>query len=320
MAARHFETSQPLSVTAAATGMTVAFARGGNPVAIKLALYALSPLQSALTRSMISCLGVSLLSMELHRKLKPKRDEIRPLLLLSLMYSLQIASNQTGADYTSAVHFTILMNTYPITVNLVSSLSVPEDRLTVRRICGLAIAFSGIIWVITGQPESRLASNPLLGNCLVLLAATILAVRTVYIRQLVLNAEYSKAVFWPLLGSVPLFFLGLVLIPKTIPRIAIDWTTVSAQLYQDVIVGGVGQLVWVYLMRRHTAGTVTALSFVTPISGLVLSSIVFNEPLSTRVLTGFCAVLTGIALVSKTGAIKEQLKPEEPIRGFSGSV
>ena len=118
--------------------MTVAFARGGNPVAIKLALYALSPLQSALTRSMISCLGVSLLSMELHRKLKPKRDEIRPLLLLSLMYSLQIASNQTGADYTSAVYFTILMNTYPITANLVSSLSVPEDRLTVRRICGLA--------------------------------------------------------------------------------------------------------------------------------------------------------------------------------------
>ena len=106
----------------------------------------------------------------------------------------------------------------------------------------------------------------------------------------------------------------------TAPRADADWTIWLALLFQGVVVGGVGQLAWVYLIRRHTPGTVIAFSFLTPISGLVLSSLYFQEPVPPTLLLGFSAVLGGIALAARRAApIPTPVRPTPP-RGFGGSA
>lgn len=320
MSKRRVKISQPLGVVSALACLLIATVRGGNPVAIKIVLQALSPMQAAFARVAIGCVSVGLLAPLLAENLKPKRSELGILGLLSVLYALQIAANQTGTDFTSPVFAAILFNTYPIAANLLSSVVVREDRLTAKRLLGLALAFCGVAWVFSARTESFLAPDPLLGNTLVLLGSGVLAIRMVYIRQLTLRIDYVKAVFWPLLGSLPLYVLGGAVLQDAGGRPEADWTIWSALLFQGVIVGGAGQLAWVYLMRRHTPGTVIAFSFLTPISGLVLSSIYFDEPVPARLLTGFCAVLVGIALAASRLPPRTLPDKPGPPRGFGGSA
>lgn len=311
--------SQPIGIVSAVACLLIVIVRGGNPVAIKVVLQALSPMQGAIARVAISGAGIGIFALAQGAELKPKRSELVPLAILSVVYGLQIAANQTGADFTSPVFVAILFNTYPIITNLVSSLVVAEDRLNFRRMLGLAIAFAGVTDVFLSRPESSLATNPLLGNSLVLAGSSLLALRVVYLRQLALRVDYVKAVFWPLVGSLPLFLLGWAVIPDTATRAETNLTIWLALAFQGVVVGGIGQLAWVYLIRRHTPGTVTAFSFITPVSGVALSALYFQEAVPPALLAGFAAVLAGIALaVRRAGQVPAE--PPAPPRAFGGSA
>lgn len=311
--------SQPIGIVSAVACLLIVIVRGGNPVAIKVVLQALSPMQGAVARAAISGAGIGIFALAQGADLKPKRSELAPLAILSVMYGFQIGANQTGADFTSPVFVAILFNTYPIVTNLVSSLVVAEDRLNLRRLLGLALAFAGVADVFLSRPASALAPNPLLGNSLVLAGSCLLALRVVYLRQLVLRVDYVKAVFWPLLGSLPLFLLGWAVIPDTAARADANLTIWLALAFQGVVVGGIGQLAWVYLIRRHTPGTVTAFSFITPVSGVVLSSLYFREAVPPAILAGFAAVLVGIALAVRR-AEQAPAEPPAPPRAFGGSA
>ena len=312
MSSKQLKISQPIGIVSALVCLGIVIVRGGNPVAIKVVLQSLPPMHGAFTRVAIGCASVALYSRSQGIKLRPKRNEVLPLALVTLIYAVQIGANQTGSDYTSPVYVAILFNTYPITANFVSSFFVPEDHLNPRRVIGLLAALGGVVWVFLARTESALAPNPLLGNSLILVAATLLAIRMVYVRQLVLRVDYVKAVFWPLLGSLPLYLLGAAVLPDTMPRVETDWRTWTALVYQGVVVGGVGQLAWTYLVRKHTPGTVIAFSFMTPVMGLVLSSLYFSEPVPSRLVEGTCAVLAGIALASRRAHSGTNREPPGP--------
>ena len=299
MSSKELKISQPIGIFSALVCLAIVIVRSGNPVAIKVVLQSLPPMHGAFTRVAIGCASVALYSLAQGINLRPKRRELLPLALVTLTYAIQISAIQTGSDYTSPVYVAILFNTYPLVTNFVSSFFIPEDYLDLRRAVGLLAALGGVIWVFLARTESVLAPNPMLGNSLILAGATLLALRMVYVRQLVLRVDYVKAVFWPLLGSLPLYLLGAVVIPDALPRAEMDWRTWTALVYQGVVVGGVGQLAWTYLVKKHTPGTVIAFSFMTPGAGLALSSLYFSEPVPARLVEGFCAVLAGIALAAR---------------------
>ncbi len=188
--------------------IAVAAMRGLNPIAIKVVLLSMPPLLGAFLRVSVASAGIAVFAAIQKTSLKPRKSELLPLALLGVIFAVQISANQTGADFTSPVLLSILFNTYPITTNLISALVVPADRLSPRRAVGLATSFCGVAWVVTASAASPLAPNPALGNTLVLAAATLLAARMVCTRQLALRIDYVKTVFWPLVGSLPIFLLG----------------------------------------------------------------------------------------------------------------
>lgn len=303
MSRPHDEVSQPIGIASALVCVCIVVARSGNPVAIKVVLQSLSPLYGAFARVAIGCASVGLCALIQGHALTPKREELRPLALLTFIYAVQISAIQIGSDYTSPVLVAILFNTYPITANFTSSFFVPEDRLTSARVIGLAAAFAGVVWIFLAPADTPLAPNPVLGNSLILVAATLLAFRMVYLRQLVLRIDYAKAVFWPLLFSLPLFLFGAAFFPGAIPRVEPDWRIWVALFYQGIVVGGIGQLAWTYLVRKHTPGTVIVFSFLTPVCGLALSALYFSEPVPARLLEGLCAILAGIALAARRARV-----------------
>jgi drug/metabolite transporter (DMT)-like permease len=299
------ETGRPLDLSAALAAFTVGFARGGNQVAIKFALLALGPFASALARMGVSSVTVWLWSRRRGLRLWPTKQERRPLVLLGLLFSVQIAMLHWGADLTSPAYAVTIVNTNPIWANLIAPFFVPEDRLTPRRMAGLAIAFVGVSGVVLGRPELEIAPNPVLGNLIILASASLVGARTVYIQRIVQRMEPEKAVLWQMGISLPLFSLGSYLFDDWSGRSAIDWRVTTAILYQGVVVGGLALVAWVALLRRHTPGSVSVFSFVTPMAGVALSAWLFGEPLSARLLAGLAAVLIGIALASRSTVAEE---------------
>lgn len=299
------ETGRPLDLPSALAAFAVGFARGGNQVAIKFTLFALAPFGSALARMAVSSLAVWAWSRARGLSLRTTEEERRPLLLLGLLFAVQISMLHWGADLTSPAYAVTIVNTNPIWANLIAPFFVPEDRLTPRRLLGLVIAFGGVSGVVLGQPQIAIAPNPLLGNLIILASASLVGARTVYIQRIVQKMSPEKAVLWQMGLSLPLFALGSVFFDDWASRGPIDWRVETAVAYQGVIVGGVALIAWVALLRRHTPGSVSVFSFVTPMAGVALSAWLFHEPLSPRLLLGLAAVLAGIALASRSTARAE---------------
>ncbi|MBI1357674.1 MAG: EamA family transporter [Acidobacteria bacterium] len=292
-------TGLPVTALSAVLAVGVAVTRGGNQVAIKVALTAMAPLWTAFWRMFISCLTIFVWSRIQGVQLWPERHQWRHLCMLSLIFFTQIAMLHTGADWTSPGYATALINTAPIFANLVSPFFVPQDRLTWTRVAGLAIAFGGACGVLLGRPDAGIASRPLLGNVLVTISGCLVGARSVYIQRIVQNMPSSRAMFWQIGMALPGFALGAWLIPDPVERQPLSAAPLLALLYQGVFVGGLALIVWVYLLKRHTPGSITAFSFATPIAGLVMAAWLFQESLGPRLLLGLLAVLVGIALVSR---------------------
>jgi len=98
--------------------------------------------------------------------------------------------------------------------------------------------------------------------------------------------------------SLPCFALGGLLLGGHAGRDPFNWQAIAAVTYQGVIVGGVALVLWVHLLRRHTPGSLTVFSFLTPVFGVVLSSVAFNESITARFVVGLACVIAGIALVN----------------------
>ncbi|MEZ5393566.1 MAG: DMT family transporter [Bryobacterales bacterium] len=288
----------------ALSALAVGVARGGNQVAIKLTLFALAPFGSALARMALSSFTVWLWSRTRGLSLTPSAEERKPLLLLGLLFSVQIAMLHWGADMTSPAYAVTIVNTNPIWANLISPFFVAEDRLTLRRAVGLLLAFTGVAGVVLGRPELEIATNPRLGNWIILASAALVGARTVYIQRIVQRMSPEKAVLWQMGISLPLFGLGSLFFDDWGSRGPVDWRAAAAIGYQGIVVGGLALVAWVALLRRHTPGSVSVFSFATPIAGVLLSAWLFREPLAPRLLFGLAAVLAGIALASRTAARK----------------
>lgn len=300
-------TPRPLRWPTALLALAVGVSRGGNQVAIKFALTALTPLWSAFARMAVSVAAVGALSGATRVGLGIEAHERRPLLLLASLFAIQISMLHIGADWTSPAYAVVLINTNPIFANLIAHFFVAEDRLSVARLAGLGLAFGGVCAVFLGRPDAALAPYPLAGNLLITASASLVGARTVYIQHIVQRMEPAKAVLWQMLLALPCFALGGWIVGGSETRLALSWEPLLAIGYQGLIVGGLALVLWVRLLRDYSPGRISVFSFSTPMAGVVLSALFFGEEISERLLLGLAAVLAGIWLVarSKPGAVEE---------------
>lgn len=305
MSGRRSRTGLPIGLSSALRASAVSVARGGNQVALKLALTAFAPLGTAFGRMAISSAVVFGWAWLRGVPLQATPRERPKLALLGALFTVQIGMLHWGADLTSPAYGVVLINTNPIFVSLISHFVVPGDRLTVPRVLGLGVAFAGVAWVSLGHAPSTLAPNPVLGNMVIVASGFLLAVRTVYIQRLVQKMDPAKAIFWQMLFSLPLFAAGAGLLGGGAGRAEVSWMPLAAIGFQGVVVGGIALIIWVHLLKKHTPGALSVYHFVTPIAGVLLSAWVFGEQLSGRLIAGMAAVLVGVTLVTRS-------QPETP--------
>jgi drug/metabolite transporter (DMT)-like permease len=291
---------QPIGRSSALLALLVSALWGGNVVALKLSLTLFAPFWSAWWRMLLGVVTVGAWARTRRVALSPDPGEPRSLVVLGFLFTAQIALLNLGANLTSPAYAVVLLNSHPIFSNLLGHFVASEQRLSTIRVMGLAVAFGGICYLSLGRPVPSLASDPLLGNFLLIGSALLLGVRTVYTRWLVQSIEPERALVWQMSVSLPFFLLlgmGLeapLLKPFTPPP-------VLAVVYQGTAVAGFCFVIWTWLLRRHAAGALSVFAFTVPFFGVLLSALLFSEPITGRVLLAAALVTTGIAIVTRQG-------------------
>lgn len=293
--------ARPIGLASASAALGLAVLWGGNVLAIKLGLVAFPPFWSAFWRFLISATAVALWASWRGLPLLPKQGEIRSLGILAFLFTIQISLLNLGVNWTSPAYGIVLLNANPIFANLVAHFFVPEDRLSPRRVIGLAAAFGGICVVFLGSPEATLAERPTEGNLLIVLTSFLLGVRVVYTNRLVQSIEPIHTVLWQTIFSLPIFLAAAWLLEPPLLGDSIPTAPVLAIFYQGLVVAGLCFVGWTVLLKRHSPGALSMFGFVSPIVGVLFSGLLFGEAITPRLWIGLAAVTAGILLVTRPG-------------------
>ena len=288
-----------VDVRAASLVSLLAFLWAGNPIAIKLGLPDAPPIRQAWMRFIAGGLTVLAWALWNRSALRIHRDELRPLLVLGIIFTVQIGMLNLGVKYTSAAHVAVLLNAHPIYTVVLAHFFVPGDRLTGLRALGVLTAYAGVVLLFSH--EFRADSELLLGDLIISGSACLLGVRTIYLNRAVQRIDPVKLLLAQVAFSVPCYILWSLLFEAGDPY---HWTWGLALSigYQGVIVAGFNFILNLHLLKTYKPSGLAAYFLTTPLFGVLLSWLIVGETITLRVLVSAALVVGGVALASRRTA------------------
>ena len=189
----------------------------------------------------------------------------------------------------------ILNATSPLFGVLVAHLMTQDDRLTVGRVVGLIAGFAGVVMLIGPDLVTELGAN-VLAELACLVASFSYAVGAVLSRRVrgvspVAVATGQLAMSTVLLLPVVLLFdrPGSVLVAS---RAAI-WGMVALALLSSAL----AYLIYFRIIARAGATNALIVTFLIPVSAILLGILLLNETLDARQIAGMAAIFVGVAAI-----------------------
>ena len=283
-----------MDLTGAAAAVLISILWGANSVVIKLGLEDAPPLRLAGMRVVVGDIVICLWAWSTGRFVgfRVERREWRPLAVLGLLFSVQMAATNIGTWLTSAAHATILVNLYAVHTVVLAHFMIPGDRLSVRKVGGVLVAYSGIVALFASQWSH--GAPTLLGDVIVTVAGILLAERTVYLARAVQRLDPVKLLLAQAVVGAAFFALASFLVEPATTR----WTArlAGSIAYQGVLISGFNFVVNLALLRDYRPSALSAFFLTQPIFGVVAAALVAGDPLTPVLVLACVAVAAGIGL------------------------
>jgi drug/metabolite transporter (DMT)-like permease len=200
-----------------------------------------------------------------------------------------------GLKLTLPSHAALLYALTP-TVVLMLAWTRGQERPSLRKTLGIALAFSGVVVVFYGRHGGGLPPHWLVGDLLVLVAVFAWAGYTVVSRPLVLRfgAERSTAIsiFAGSAMFMPLGLWGL----RGFHRGGIPLLGWIAVLYLGLIASVVMYLLWFHALRLREPSRVAIAANGQPILTALLAWAFLGQPITAQFGVGAALVITGVVL------------------------
>lgn len=228
---------------------------GANAVAIKISLLGLGPFTVAGIRFSVAAVLIFLWALATKRKIGFFREQLGPLLILSVIFVAQLSLFYIGLSRSNASRGTLLANLQPFFTLFLAHFFISGDQITWRKFFGIALGFGGIACVFLEKPDGG-AGDLRIGDPIILAATFLWAVNAVYIKRVISRFEPYQIVMYQMVFAAPVFLLGAILWDRPMVFNP-DVKVIGALLYQSVVTATFGFLVWTHLLRRY--GTVASM-------------------------------------------------------------
>ena len=285
----------PPSAVAIALFICVLF--GGNQVASKIALQQFPPMLCAALAFSLSSIALLIYAWCTDSERHVSDRKIWRLHIISaILFVLFNATALVGLQFTLASRASIFIAMHPLFVVVFNYFTPRREQIGWQKLFGLSLTLAGVVIVFSDRLSSS-SEVSWLGDSLMLLASALLGLIILHIRTVTNYVSPIQATFWQMSLSIPVFWLATSIFesPLIFPHISQSWWGI---VYMGLAVNAIAFVVRAKLFRRYNASTVSAFLFISPITGLCLSSWLLGDPLTWTVGLGGGMVAVGIFLVA----------------------
>ena len=258
----------------------------------------------ALARSSIGTLFLLLLLAVKRQKIDfaAIRRNWRPLLIAGVLLGLNWVTLFEAYRYTTVAVATLCTYLNPIIIVFGAAILMYE-QLTARKLLCIAVALIGMVFVSgvadSGLPDAGEAKGILLG----LLTAVLYGCIVLSNKQLRDISAYDRTL-------VQLFITTLVLIPYCILHgdfvgLQITGGQLALLLILGVVHTGFAYSLYFGSMAYLPAQTLAILSYLDPVTAVLLSALVLHEPLSGFEILGAVCILSAAVVSELPGRVKK---------------
>jgi drug/metabolite transporter (DMT)-like permease len=291
------ESKDYLDLRAVVTLIIVTLLWGFNYPVIKYSNQGVSPIFASTLRSIIASICGLVYCLRKEEKLFHTDRMLFHGVMVGLLFGAEFACIYFGLLYTDAARSVLFVYLSPFVVAIGAHFFLKGDRLTIPKMSGLALAFTGIFVVFGGRPKTAKATM-FLGDILQITAAVLWGATTLYIKRFMAKrVEPIHTFLYQLFFSIPiLLVVSIILEPKWIYKI--DPYIIASLFYQSVIIAFITYLVWFKLIHKYSVSRLSAFTFFTPIFGVLFGILLLHEELTVSLIIGLPMVSMGIFLVN----------------------
>lgn len=199
----------------------------------------------------------------------------------------------TGETYESAALSSILIYSFPIIVIVLSSIFLKE-KLTAFRILGTVIGFIGVILIFVNQ----IVIKPNIGLVLLIFGATAWASGAIIFKKFLSGENVVTVNTLQFIYSLPVIAVWAFTTSKFSVS-GFTFSFVAIALYIGSLGTSVAYLIYLYLFRKYTVSSISALFFTVPALSIVFSFFLLGEKNSAYTYAGFVLISAGIYLSSR---------------------
>ncbi|MDP6824040.1 MAG: DMT family transporter [Dehalococcoidia bacterium] len=288
---------RPLTVRAGAFAVIVGIFWSGNSIAIKAGLDYAGPLRLGWMRFVAGSLVILAWAIYTRADIRIRRSEVKPLVALGLLFSVQIVFMNLGIKFTTAGHALSLNVTTAIWTALLAHFFIAGDRLEKGRFLGILVAYAGIVVISLDGLRSGINRDILIGDAFALISAFLLASRQIFAARLVEGMDPNKILLSQFfIGTV--IFVGISAAFETEPW-SWAWELWTSMAYQGLLIAGFGFIASLWLVSHYFPSRLAALGLLSPVSGIILAWIVLGEDPTSNLWIGAFLVMVGAGLAQR---------------------
>ena len=287
--------NQELSFLAAVFTVCLCILFGANAVAIKISLCGLGVFTTAGLRFSMASAVIFLWARITGRSFAIRNGQLLQLLIISMVFTVQLSLFYLVLSKTNASRGTLMVNLQPFFTLFLAHYFIPGDRITKRKILGILLGFSGVVFVFI--EKKGVTTDFKVGDLIILAAASLWSCSAVYTKRIIHDFKPFHLVLYPMIFSAPLFFLeGFFWDDAMIAHV--DAKVLCALLYQGLVTASFCFVAWLTLLQKYGAVALHSFIFFMPISGVVLGGLVLGEPITINILIALLLIVSGILLVN----------------------
>lgn len=283
---------------------------GFNQVVVKLVNEGMNPVFQAGLRSAAGAAVLLIWMMFRGRRIELRDGTMAIGAISAVFFGLEFLLLFLALDFTTVARTSIMFYTMPVWVAVGAHFLIPEERMTVRRSVGLAVAVAGVM-VALSRNDNPAGPYALLGDLMALSGAMAWAAIALIARATRFSRAtpemqllYQLAISGPLLMVLaPVFgeiFRGMT--PLMWGGIAFQVFFVVTSLF----------LFWLWILKIYPASDMASFAFLTPVFGVFFGWLILGEQLSVTIFISLALVGLGIWLVN---ARRKPRPKRDPVQG-----
>lgn len=208
----------------------------------------------------------------------------------------------------------VLSGAIPLFSFIVAAIFLRQEKITVMRLCGLMLGFTGVIliakpWQVSGESIS------LAGVGYMILGSLSVGISFVYAKKFLADKQIAPLALTTYQIGLALLILACITPFTGITAIAQDSTASLGLIIGLGLLGtGVAYLTYYYLILNLGAVVASSVTYIPPVVALIVGFLAANEQLGVTEILSMVLIMSGVFLLQRPSRRPEAEKDAEAVQ------